>query len=658
MIDKSLKMKSLHHPRVFLLYLLVASMFMFVGYSQRDTNFSIASYLQLGDQDEIYPSDKQLDMLASYIPEEAFQPAPSIRDREYWNKIAKSTSGKNYVEEAISLLDRKPEVPITDDIYRRANKEGNRGIYKPRYYRTMDRLEHFILGECIENKGRFLEQIAAHSKAIMDMKSWLHPNHDDKENSVLEGKRVAIDLGARKFGLVLALADVLLGDVLPGEVRTQITTQLRWRIVESYFKSCKGEDTIGNRWIRSRSNWNAVCTSGTVATMMMTSKNRDERIAAIGCALNSMKYYISGFGDDGYCSEGIGYWNYGFGHYLYLAQILHDYSNGTINLFDFDNPEKLKKVANFPKNFQIHTGLYAPFSDGGTRVKKGNDNFSYMMAAKHYGSQKPQELRAEEAAYQLIGWYDQVATPSKNEERVPLPEATYFDDYGVIISRGQQQLPLSIAMKAGHNAENHNHSDVGSYVIALGDGIITGDIGAPSYRAGAFAPDNKARSSWGHPVPKIKEALQRNGPSFSGKVIETEFSKERDQILMDISKAYDVPTLQKLERTMINTKNTESGHGAIHISDTFLASEPIPFGTAIMTLSNYKIVDDHTIIFTKGNQKLKAEISSDSLSVVIKDELVPVEHLREGGPAYRIGIDFEEPTNKGTITITYTPIVE
>ena len=69
-----------------------------------------------------------------------------------------------------------------------------------------------------------------------------------------------------------------------------------------------------------------------------------------------MKYYLSGFGDDGYCSEGAGYWNYGFGHYLYLAQIIYDYTDGMIDLFEADNPEKLKRVGNYPKNYQIHTG--------------------------------------------------------------------------------------------------------------------------------------------------------------------------------------------------------------------------------------------------------------------------------------------------------------
>lgn len=625
------------------------------GNKEQKASLDITAYLDAADGKHIYPSLTQLEMLKSVLPKESFRPAPPASDRNYWDKIAGSEAGALYLEEALSLLDRAPEVPISDEIYRRANKEGNRGIYKPRYYNTMDRLEKFILAECIENKDRFLPQIETYTRAIMAMKSWMHPNHDDRENSVLEGKRVAIDLGARKFGLVLALSDALLEDKLPAELRTEMAAQLQWRMMDSYLKSCKGEDTIGNTWIRSTSNWNSVCTSGTIFTTIVASENSDERIAAVGCALNSMVYYLSGFGKDGYCSEGTGYWSYGFGHYLYLAEILLDYSDGKINLFEFNEPLKLKRVADFPRNFQIAEGLYSPFSDGVTRVKGSSNNFAYFMAAKYYGTQKPSRFIPDESVETLIAWsYPDAFAPSEAVKTV-LPAYTYFDDFGIVISRGQQQVPFSISIKAGHNAENHNHSDVGSYIVALGDDIMTGDIGAPSYIAGAFSKDNPARSSWGHPVPRIDNSLQSNGLSFRGEVLETEFTKEADKVVLDLLPAYEVASLEKLNRIMINDKSDE---GTITVKDVFKANKALAFGTAIMVNVAFEILDDKTVLISSENQKVKAEITATGGTFKIKDELVPVTHLREGGPAYRIGIDFDKPTAEGTITVKYTPFAD
>lgn len=628
---------------------------------EEQNSFDIQEFWNKAESDHIYPNQQQLNMLRSVVPQEPYQPAPKIDNRQYWEKIAATESGRDYLANAISELKEGPEVPISDEIYRRANKEGNRGIYKPRYYRTMERLEHFTLAECMENQGRFLPQIESYSRAIMSMKSWLHPNHDDDSNGVLEGRRVSIDLGARRFGSDLALVDVLLGEKLPTNLREEIATQLKRRITDSYLKSCEFPDE-NNKWIKSTSNWNSVCTSGSVFTIISSSKEANERLAAIGNALNSMRFYLSGFGDDGYCSEGAGYWNYGFGHYLYLAQVLFDYTGGNINLFDGGNPRKLNNVGNFPERYQIHRGICAPFSDGVSRVSN-DGGFAYNMSARKYGATMPIDSRkrkshdSNSAVYQLIEWEYMVSTEyadNKNQQVTELPDNTYFDHFGMVISRGKQTTPLSIAIKAGHNKENHNHSDVGTYTIVLNKDIMTGDIGAPSYRAGAFSPNNPARSSWGHPVPRINNTLQSNGREFEGKITSTSFAKELDKVVMDIEPAYEVPSLTSLIRTMENDK---SGDGKITIVDQFSSTEPLDFGVAMMTLNEYEIIDKNTVILSSENQKLKAEIFSSGAEIKITGELVPVEHLREGAPAYRIGIDFTEPISEGSITIRYTPIL-
>ncbi len=627
----------------------------FGNQSKNGDTLDIGVYLKYVDGDKIYPSAKQIKMLKAVLPKQTFQPAPAISNRGYWEEIANSTSGQAYLKSALEVLDKQPEVPITDEIYRRANLEGNRGIYKPRYYRTMDRLEHFILGECLENKGRFLPQIKVYIQAIMEMKSWLHPNHDDKDNGVLEGRRVSIDLGARKFGMVLAMAEVLLRDKLSDAFRKEIAGQLQWRIVDTYLKSCSILDE-NNKWIKSTSNWNSVCTSGTLFTTIATSDKEEERLAAVGSALNSMNYYLSGFGEDGYCSEGLGYWGYGFGHYLYLAQILYDYTGGKINLFAADNPEKLKNVGNFPEKFEIQNERCAPFSDGVSTISKKGSNFANALSAMYYGAIKPSEFRMEEAAEQLVAWaHPKAFTPEENpiEGKTELPDHSYFDDFGMVISRGKQQEPFSIAVKAGHNAENHNHSDVGTYIVVYKDDLITGDIGAPSYTAGAFSPDNKARSSWGHPVPRVAGALQSNGQGFSGKITETELSIDRDKVVIDIKSAYEVEGLQKLERTMVNNKK---GKGTITITDSFKASESMTFGTAVMVSDAYEVLDDRTILITTENQQVKVEIMAEGGVVGILPEKVPVKHLRSGKTAYRIGVDFVAPLRSGSITTIFTTV--
>ena len=424
--------------------ILIFSLFILNCSTVNGSGLDIAEYLQLADSGIVYPSARQIEMLKVVMPEYNYQPAPPVSNRGYWDLIADSESGKEYLKNAISKLDKEPEIPITDDIYREANLKGSRHLYKCKYYRTMERLENFILAECIENQKRFLPQICIYLRAIINMKSWLHPNHDTKDNIVLEGKSIAIDIGARKFGTDLALAEVLLRDKLPDGLRKEMANHLQRRIIDCYLKGCSEKLATHLTWFKGYSNWNSVCTSGSLFVTIAFSNDADERLASVGCALNSMNNYLSGFGEDGYCSEGINYWDYGFGHYLYLAQILYDYTGGKIDLFYADNPKKLKNIGNFPENYHIQNGIYAPFSDGSSSFPNG-DGFTFLMSARYYGTILPQGMGEasmnfpDEAVYQLIAWeHPGILNMEKGAASVEpkLPGYSSFHESGVVISRG------------------------------------------------------------------------------------------------------------------------------------------------------------------------------------------------------------------------------
>ncbi len=630
--------------------LVAACVAMFTACSVEPSKLDMKSFLAAANEGEVYPSEAQLAMLEQIIPQDNYVPFPSIDDREYWDAIAESEGGRAMLAEGLGLLDALPEVPISDEIYRRANLEGNRAIYKPRYYRTMDKLERFLLAECIQNKGTFLPKIDEFSRAILAMKSWVHPNHDDNDNGVLEGRRVTVDLGARKFGFVLALVDITLtGDRLATDLRADIEGKLQYRIIDSYLNSCSGKTPKDNTWMRGTSNWNSVCTSGSLLTIMTKAKSREEILVAVGSAINSMKYYVSGFGEDGYCSEGLGYWNYGFGHYLYLAEILYDYSDGAIDLFEFDNPEKMTAVGNFPANYELHGGFYAPFADGVSSISNDyNDNFAYLFSAKHYGAAKPTYFMPDESVFTVIGWRDAEKYTQK-EKSVNSSPYYFFDDCGIVISRGTQKQKFSIAIKAGHNNENHNHNDVGSYFIVLDKDMVAGDIGAPSYVAGAFSDTNPARSSWGHPVPRINDTVQPSGREYHGEIIETEFKDNFDMAKLNLLPAYVLPQVKVLERVMTNDK---SGSGVITITDSFEASEPVTFGTAIMVNVKYEIEGNSVILHT-GEHKVRVDVKGVGGDVKLLDEPDQVKSLRSGRASFRIGADFTQPLTKGSIEVSY-----
>ncbi len=234
-----------------------------------------------------------------------------------------------------------------------------------------------------------------------------------------------------------------------------------------------------------------------------------------------------------------------------------------------------------------------------------------------------------------------------------LPATTYFDDSGIVISRGRQAAPFSVAIKAGHNAENHNHSDVGSYSLVLDRDYVGGDLGSPSYKTGAFDPDNPARSSWGHPVPRIANHLQSNGRAFCGRILQTDFSSARDRVVMDIKPAYEVRGLELLVRTLEHDK---SGVGAVTIEDHFSASTPLTFGTAITTYAPYEIIDARTVLLTTEHHKVRVEFTGRGAALKITAEPIPVQ-MGSGRTPTRISLDFVAPIRDGLITVRYVPVL-
>ncbi|WP_421897605.1 hypothetical protein [Marinoscillum sp.] len=77
----------------------------------------IKEYLTLVNGDAIYPNEQQLALLREVVPKEPYQPAPAYTHRTYWEDFGQTDLGKYYLEDAEALIERDPEVPISDEIF-------------------------------------------------------------------------------------------------------------------------------------------------------------------------------------------------------------------------------------------------------------------------------------------------------------------------------------------------------------------------------------------------------------------------------------------------------------------------------------------------------------------------------------------------------------
>ena len=95
---------------------------------------------------------------------------------------------------------------------------------------------------------------------------------------------------------------------------------------------------------------------------------------------------------------------------------------------------------------------------------------------------------------------------------------------------------------------NHNHNDVGAFIVVVGKTPVLLDLGSEVYTSRTFSPkryESKVLNSYGHPMPLVSGKLQSTGSKARGQVLKAEFTESVDTLQLDITSAYAVKELKK-----------------------------------------------------------------------------------------------------------------
>jgi len=603
--------------------------------------------------------------VCSVLPDPAYIPAPPITDRDFWGqKNCSVTIGR--AEEIIS----KPVPAVTEDIYLDFSRTGNRELYTRSIVELRNNLKFLVAAECLENSGRFLGKIEEYILSYLSMRSWVASSHD-KGLDVFEGREIYADLRATETAMGLATAYSLLGSRLSNEVKAGIKSEIRRRVIDPYLAASRGGNPSGGGfwWLVHKNNWNAVCNARVVYTALIMSDSKEERAEVLGHALESLEtYYLNGFLEDGYCSEGIGYWEFGFGHYLFLGEVLDQYTGGGITVFEHP---KVRTIASFAKNLEFYDNTYPAFADA--RIYDGISLYSRLALARNFNMPLSGEVVHDLSSFSLQQWLmNFVSTRSvlSGSGAVPSELRSWFHAGQVLVCRPEQvENRFFAAIKGGNNNEFHNHNDVGSYTIRIGDLMPNLDPGTEIYTSRTFSTnryESNLLNSWGHPVPVVAGKLQGAGRKYAGVVLENTFSEHKDALCIDLSAAYDVSSLQTLHRDFEFLRDMNK----VRVTDSVEFSQPETFETAIITYETFSIISPSQIIVSNEVHQVQITVSSDggnvdvfSVEIEEKPDLSPgISHVQvPNKSAYsrptRIGIRFTEPIKAGSIELTYETLL-
>ena len=594
--------------------------------------------------------------IASMLPANPGGPGRPISDREAWEALVAAGACSGAIATAEKHL-ATPLPDLPDELFLDFSRTGNRTRWQSVSGQRRGRLAPLVLAECAEDQGRFIAAIEELVAALCAERTWVMPAHD-RSLANFNREQIDIDLASSALGWQLALTNYLLGDRLSDETRDVIRTNVAERVLEPALAMYRG-DREPNWWMRTTSNWNAVCLAGVTGAALAQVEDRNLRADYIVGAEKSSEGFLRGFPADGYCTEGLGYWNYGFGHYILLAEAVYQATGGGV---DFMARPGVAAPATFGARIQIMGGVAPAFADCAINARPDSRwmhyiNGRYGLRLDAHDSFEPARAFSSDLQGATIFGFPNSASegPLLDGADLGSPLRAWFNDAGILVSRPipDSDCLLGVALKGGNNAEHHNHNDVGSYVCVVQDRPVLLDPGSEVYTARTFSNrryESNVLNSWGHPVPVVAGQLQRTGSDAHGVVLASDFSDERDTLTLDIGSAYEVPELTRLERSFVYDR---TGDGSLTVSDAVAFAEPRSFETALITDGSWERVDGQTLLVRDGNRAVNVRVDTGGLAwELVVDE---IEEDAKAQPA-RLGIRLSEPVSEATVTVMIMPI--
>jgi hypothetical protein len=596
------------------------------------------------------PSEKRVDEIAAMLPAAPAGFGPTYRDRKAWDQALKGQQRERIIQNAEKIAST-PMPAWDDDAYLEFSRKGVRPRGEKMMAARSERLATLALAECLENKGHFNQALEADLLSICRQPSWTLAAHDWKLTN-FRRERYEVDLNVATLGQSIAQLVYMLDDKLSPAVRAEVLGTFRERVFSPVAESLRTGQY--HDWLMVTSNWNAVCLSGVTGSAFSLLPDRRERAFFAAVAESYSRRFISGFNADGYCTEGLGYFNYGFGYFIVLRENLLQATGGGIDLFA---DPKIRLIARFPKECEMNTEVWPAIADCRFGTTPSPDILLYLNRVLGLGAasyDKPENPVGRNLAGTCMQLFANSASTTETQpgQGGAARLRSYYDATGLLVCRPHTKGGLAVALKGGHNDEHHNHNDIGSFSIAVGHQLLMGDAGGPhAYTSETFGPRRyelyKSLASFGHPVPLVAGVEQRPGRDAAAKIVEAAFSDAEDRFSLDLKSAYPAPALRTLVRHFTYQR---AGRGALVVRDEFAFSTPSSFEIAFCTHHGWKRLGPRLFEFSNEGRRLRAEILAPEGGFV-----VTTAQISDNAPEYtRIGVRITEPLLKGEMIVRFS----
>ncbi len=507
---------------------------------------------------------RQLKTALEEAAQEGFVLFPESRKKRNWTKLQESVLFSKVYKEICDhaengLTSNTATLPFSQFI--RFGEDGNRNGFESVYFERRKRLSAFVLLFLTEGKERWGQALEDLIWAICEETTWVIPAHvglyvNEYPYGIWDqstAPRETVDLFSSITAFALAEIISLVGEELHPWVVERVHKELDRRILQVYFY-----DPVPQNWEQKKNNWPAVCASGIGVTAIYEVADSEVLAGMLWRVVAAMRNHLSGFDEEGATAEGITYWQFGFGFYVYFAELLRDRTGGRIDLLA---DQQIAQIASLPNFCILSEGKTVNFSDSVEQIPI-NIGLISRLSSRCKTVDVPYVVPVYNDLFdhwahfaRILLWTPEQIVEENQTARINYEDKCFKGHQWVISKNWTPSGLYAFAAKGGHNAEPHNHNDLGHFIVHAKGKTILEDIGSGFYTREYFDPSVRysllAAGSHGHSVPIINDKQQATGEQAQSMLLEYTHSQDQLKFKLDLTRAYEGALLQKFERSFI-----------------------------------------------------------------------------------------------------------
>ncbi|WBQ08352.1 heparinase II/III domain-containing protein [Kribbella sp. CA-293567] len=517
---------------------------------------------------------------------------PDVRQRSFWESRDPVARAAILAEADADRGRPWPHTLVSD--YARYWRDGVRTAYEGPAGELRRRTSAAVLAAALTGEQQHVDVAADGLLLLCEQTTWCWAAHESfataKREVVARPDQPYLDLGAAETVGILAWADLVLAPALDERVpglRRRMREEARHRVLRPF---------VADRtwhWLGLDGhvhNWNPWIHGQVLAAALFLETDPVVQTQVLGLVVEGLDRYLRSLPADGGCDEGYAYWWHGPARLASALELLDRITGGGFGPWSC---APLIELARYPQRMALGDGWYVNVGDGSGRPavrqpwqvlhqwgRRIEDPEVMSHAAAYRGEALAIELGLGRALWALAddGWWAATAGSP------PLPRSTLLPDVELLVARefAASTEGWALAIKGGHNDENHNHNDVGSFIAALDGTPVLIDLGQPTYTAVSFSDRRYeqwvVRSEW-HNVPVIGGHQQQPGARHraTGFVVRRDAAAELAELFL--SEAYPGGNLHRAatldrEAAMIRVVDTWTGSLPV-VEHLVIAGQPV-----------------------------------------------------------------------------------